>query len=229
MKLPNCFICVFAVWIVLIVAGCHSGNNGGQTNRQPKMEPPLPMPYFNASDTLIKAKPADTGMYSIIKAILVKPNLVENTRPTRFCEVTLVDSRFTFYFDEPIRKKLISASDTTGFKTPDTSHYQLDWGKIDDRKGISVKEVAHGISQIIHSGAMEPTPYPLQLKAGCIKYFHCQVLACVSYPRLNKSGNLAIVEMAESFHIDDSGSCFYFLKKIKGKWKLIYIQSGWMT
>jgi hypothetical protein len=229
MKPPNSFLNIGAVWTIALFTGCHPGNTNSQPGAQQKMEPPLPMPYFTASDTIIKAAPADTEVYGIIKAALTDPHLYENTKPTRFCDISLTEVRDSPDFSVLIRKKLASANDTIGFKTVDTIHYRLDWAKVDDRKSITVKEVAHGFRLLLHSGALGPSPDHLRMQNAYADFFHCNVLACVSYPRLNYRGDLAVIEMSESFNLYSSGSCFYFLKKSGNKWKLIYTQFIWAS
>ena len=187
------------------------------------------MPYFTASDTLVKAVPADTAVYAIIKATLTDPHLYENTKPTRFCSITLTEIRYSPDFDILIKKKLASVNDTIGFNAADSTHYQLDWARVGGRKGILVKEVVSGFNGLIHSGVLEPSQDHFRLHRAYLRYFQCNVLACVSYPRLNRRSDLAVIEIGESFDLNMSGSCFYFLKKRGGKWKLIYTERLWVS
>jgi hypothetical protein len=228
MKPPNSFVSILTLWIILFFVACHSGNTSDKAVAIQKIEPPLLVPYFKRSDTLVRTIPADTAVYSILNALLSNRGIFENTKTTRFCNESHPDTGFSAYFDELLNKKIISSADTIGVTSRSTKRFRFDWGKADGRNGIALKELIHDFDKLIQSGAMGSGSFSLQRKSF-VDCFHCDAIVCVSYPRVNRSGDLAIIEMSESLYVGSGGGNLYILKKSGGKWKLIDKQGIWAS
>lgn len=228
MKRPSSIINIFAVWTLLFFTSCHSDNNTNKVVKVQRIEPPLFVPYFKRSDTLVSTVPADTAVYTILKALLSNRGLFENTKTTRFCNESHPDTGFLAYFDELLKKRLLTTADTTGVTFRSANRFRFDWGKVNGRKGIALKELIHDFDKLIQTGVVGSGNFSM-LRKSFINSFHCDAIVCVSYPRVNRSGDLAVIEMSESLYVGSGGGNLYILKKRHGKWKLMSKQMIWAS
>jgi hypothetical protein len=225
MALNNKFVYLILLTQLLFVC-CRNKNSSKSANNANAVitaKPRLPDFYigdFKNSDLSRETKPAEPAVYEAFKALLDDKKLAPGFPNTKYNGVAITDTISNLWLKYGIKNQEI-LKDTLGLQQPDTGLYTIDWSKIGNRTGISLKEILDG-NKLYFDGIFHGEDYS-ERRNLFKKAFGCSNLVFLSYPKLNKGKTLAIIVQKE-WDANNHGSEIYMLKKIDGKWKLIISQ-----